>query len=62
MRLGSGKGFYDNTICKLFDSEVVNKRIAEVKYNPFPKTDWFVLDSENASVKESLGWVKILLQ
>lgn len=62
LRLGSGKNFYDNTISSLFDPEVVNKRIAEVKYNPFPKTDWFALDSENNSVKESLGWVKIQLQ
>ena len=61
LRLGSGKNFYHNTICGLFDTKYVNEKIAEVNYSMFPRTDWFILDSEKSYIKESLGWVEIIL-
>lgn len=60
MRLGSNKNYYDNTICNLFHSEDVREKIMQVKYKPFPKTDWFILDSQNEYIEESLGWIKII--
>jgi CRISPR type III-A-associated RAMP protein Csm5 len=60
LRVGSGKNFYDNTICNLFDEKDVQQKIAGVKYSPFPKTDWFVLDSQKNCIKESLGWIEII--